>query len=66
MTLELDRIPASTERALRDGFQTVEPEGPVAYYGPCTAIRRGADGRVTLGLDDRWRGFGAILPWLDC
>lgn len=33
MTLELDRIPASTERALRDGFQTVEPEGPVDYYG---------------------------------
>ncbi len=59
-TLERDRFPAAVEAALRDSFATVETEPPEGYYGPCTAIRREADGGLTLGLDDRWRGYGEV------
>jgi gamma-glutamyltranspeptidase/glutathione hydrolase len=59
-TLETDRFSAAVAAALRDSFATVANEPPEGYYGPCTAIRRGGDGTLTLGLDDRWRGYGAI------
>jgi gamma-glutamyltranspeptidase/glutathione hydrolase len=60
-TLETDRFSPAVATALREAFATVESERPESYYGPCTAIRRGADGAITLGLDDRWRGYGAIV-----
>lgn len=59
-TLESDRLPREIEVALRAVFQTVEAERPEDYYGPCTAIRREADGTLTLGIDDRWPGFGTV------
>lgn len=59
-TLETDRFPAAVAAALRDSFASVETEAPAGYYGPCTAIRRDSDGHLTLGLDDRWRGYGEI------
>jgi len=60
-TLELDRLPRAIEVALRAAFQTVAAEGPEDYYGPCTAIRRDSDGTLTLGVDDRWPGFGTVV-----
>lgn len=60
-TLELDRLSHPVKAALQAAFEMVEAEGPMDYYGPCTAIRRDADGGVTLGIDDRWPGFGVII-----
>jgi gamma-glutamyltranspeptidase / glutathione hydrolase len=60
-TLEFDRLPQAVAHALRAAFQIVEAERPADYYGPCTAIRRDSDGTLTLGVDDRWPGFGAIV-----
>jgi gamma-glutamyltranspeptidase / glutathione hydrolase len=60
-TLEIDRLTRSVRAALQESFQIVEPEWPPDYYGPCTAIQRDAQGELTLGLDDRWPGFGAVL-----
>lgn len=60
-TLEAARLMPGADAALRSSFQHVGPEQLASYYGPCTAIRRDVDGRLTLGLDDRWPGFGTIL-----
>lgn len=60
-TMEFERLPSGTEAQLRRAFETVEAEGPDDYYGPCTAIRRDGDGGLTLGLDDRWPGFGTLV-----
>jgi gamma-glutamyltranspeptidase/glutathione hydrolase len=60
-TLESDRLPRAVEAALQATFQIVETERPADYYGPCTAIRRDGDGTLTLGVDNRWQGFGAIV-----
>jgi gamma-glutamyltranspeptidase/glutathione hydrolase len=60
-TLEMDRFPPAVAAALRDVFAVVETELPESYYGPCTAIRRDADGAMTFGLDDRWKGHAAIV-----
>ena len=56
-TLEPDRLPQEFAAALQGAFASVEAEGPLDYYGPCTAIRRDSDGAMTLGLDDRWPGL---------
>ena len=48
-------------RALEAAFQQVEAERQADYYGPCTAIKRDSDGALTLGLDDRWEGFGTVI-----
>ena len=61
VTLETDRHNALVETELGSSFTMVKPEAPAVYYGPCTAIRRGADGALTLGLDDRWKGYGATV-----
>lgn len=60
-TLELDRLAPAVGTALEAAFQTVETERQADYYGPCTAIKRDRDGALTLGLDDRWQGFGTLI-----
>ena len=60
-TFELDRLGPAVGAALGTAFQAVETEKPADYYGPCTAIRRDRDGALTLGLDDRWQGFGTLI-----
>jgi len=60
-TFEPDRLSPDVKAALQASFQRVEPERMSNYYGPCTAIRRDTDGSLTLGLDNRWPGFGTIL-----
>ncbi len=61
VTLELDRLAPAVRAALASKFETVETERQADYYGPCTAIKRDRDGSLTLGLDDRWRGFGTLI-----
>lgn len=59
-TLEMTRFDSPVAEALREGFDEVGEETPGGYYGPFTAIRREADGRITLGVDDRWPGYSAF------
>lgn len=60
-TFEFDRLPAAVANALKHRFKAVDNEKPTDYYGPCTAIRRDSDGTLTLGLDNRWPGFGVLV-----
>ena len=59
-SLEPDRLPRAVTAALQATFQTVEAEKRANYYGPCTAIRHDESGMLTLGIDDRWPGFGVV------
>ena len=60
-TFESDRLGPAVGRVLETAFQQVEAERQADYYGPCTAIKRDSDGALTLGLDDRWEGFGTVI-----
>ena len=60
-TFELDRLAPAAVTALAGLFPTIEAERQADYYGPCTAIRRDGSGTLTLGLDDRWEGFGTVI-----
>jgi len=51
--LETDRLPHAVSTALAQCFDSVRSEDWRSYYGPLSAIRREADGELTLGLDDR-------------
>ncbi len=60
-TLETGRWDQATRDALGDVFAAVGDEKPEEYYGPLTAIAYDPDGAVSLGLDDRWQGYGTIV-----
>ena len=60
-TFEFDRLPAGVRATAQGFFKSVESEQAADYYGPCTAIRRDNDGTLTLGLDNRWPGFGVLV-----
>ena len=60
-TFELDRLAPAAVTALAGLFPTIEAERQADYYGPCTAIKRDGSGTLTLGLDDRWEGFGTVI-----
>ncbi|NYZ15569.1 hypothetical protein HL658_23765 [Azospirillum sp. RWY-5-1] len=61
-TLERTRHEPAVEAAFAGRFRSVGTEEWTQYYGPLTAIRRGADGAAELGLDDReGPGFGRVL-----
>lgn len=61
-SLESGHWQPEIEQALAGAFDRVEVDDWRRYYGPLTAIRRFADGRVALGLDDReLRGYGRVI-----
>ena len=61
ITLEAGRWDDAVAAAAGAGpFAEVGFESGDIYYGPCSAIARGADGALELGLDDRWPAYAAL------